>query len=271
MNEAWAKEKLENLFKSYNYTPKYQVDVMGRKIDVHVKYSDTRAVMAIFPAWVKNIRGFIGTERFQPVRISRERCLLCITIFDYKTCQIGAYKEIALSVPVLFDAHFAIPYLPLFFSNLFPNFGYYSILLAMTTNIARTHSERIFGYPTYDKEVNIDLNINDSRIFINAMESSEKILSMAIESESSPNQPQRTVSEKYRTYFTKENRLIEVQLDAFAYMANLICKQGFMLELGDHKISRMMRECLAGPYPLKCIHYDNATEILGVPKVIGVF
>jgi len=34
MDEIEMKEKLEELLKDFNYAPQYQVDVMGKKIDV---------------------------------------------------------------------------------------------------------------------------------------------------------------------------------------------------------------------------------------------
>ena len=45
MTENQVKKKLEEMVRRHGYAPKYQVEVMGRKIDVPVKYSDVSALM----------------------------------------------------------------------------------------------------------------------------------------------------------------------------------------------------------------------------------
>lgn len=61
MNEIEMKERLEKMVMQYGYTPEYQVEVAGLKIDVPVKYADASAFMVLFPARVDSVRRLIKT------------------------------------------------------------------------------------------------------------------------------------------------------------------------------------------------------------------
>ncbi len=264
MDEVKIEEKLNNLLKDFDYTPKYQVDVMGKKIDVPVKYSNVRAFMFFFPISIEMARKLINNKRLEAVSILKKKCLLGITIFDYIECPVEPYREVALSIPVILDSKISIPFLPLIFDFLFKKFGFYTILLAMNNDIARKHSEIIFGYPTYDKNINIDIKEeSNGYTLISASEGSEKILSIGIKKGSGN---LRRIRKKSNTYFIKDDKIFNAELNYAAY--ELAEKNGSAIDLGNHKISRIIKNLLFQNKPLRSIYYAKAIEILYSPKEV---
>src|SRR3989344_1379406 len=163
MNEIEMKEKLEEMGRRHDYSPKYQVDVLGRKVDVPVKYSNASALMVFFSISLKKAKGLLDSERLTPVSIFGNKCLLGITFFDYRDCPVGPYHEFTFSIPVLVDSKFHIPFLPIIFDSFFKNFGYYVILMGADSDVSRAHIEKIFPYPMVNKNLYINLE-NDNNL-----------------------------------------------------------------------------------------------------------
>lgn len=266
MDEIKMKEKLESLLKDFDFSPKYQVDVMGQKIDVPVKYSNTRAFMVFLPISIKKATELISNKRFNPVSILKKRCLLGITIFDYIECPVGPYREIALSIPVTLDSKISIPFLPLIFDSFFKKSGFYTFLLAMNTSIARDHSKIIFGYPTYDKNIEIDIKEKNGYILIDSYEGREKIISLKMKESNNF----KIIRKKNNTYFLKDDKIINVELNYAAYEAQSALDNNLSLELGDHNISKIIKNLLVHQKPFRSIYYAKAIEILDSPKEIKI-
>ena len=179
MDEIEMKKRLDVLMKDFNYIPQYQVDVMGKKVDVPVKYSDARAFMIFFPISLKKAKDFLGSDRLMPVSIMNGKCVLAITLFNYRDCPVGPYNEFTFSIPVRVDAKFNTPILPLIFDSLFPNFGYQVILMGVSNEISREHINRIFPYPLVDKNIFISLEEKGEDLFGCIRDGNEKIFSVS--------------------------------------------------------------------------------------------
>lgn len=265
MDDTEINKKLELLFAESDFSPKTYVDVMGEKIDVPVKYSDANAFMVFVPISYEAAKAHINNERLKPVSIFKKRALLGVTIFNYTDCQVGPYRELALSIPVLLDTSFPLPVLPLLFDSLYSGYGFYTISLAMNTKIARVHSEKIFGYPTYTENINIEIKNENDLVSIFVSEAQQQILSFSM----SVPKSYRFTKKKYKTFFFTNNDLLKVTLNASAYEAGLGAGKLSLLKLGDHPLSKLITSLAPANKPLQGIYYKKAFEILEKPEKIG--
>lgn len=264
MEDKKVKEKLNLVLKDVNFNSKYTVNLGGNNVDVPVKYSDSRAFMALFPVSINAVKKILSSSRLEPISIFNGKCLLGITIFDYVTCPVGPYREIALSIPVKLDPKISIPILPLIIDPIFGKSSFYTILLAMNTSIGREHSEKIFGYPTYDKNIDVIIEVVDGIAYIKVAEGDEKILTIKM------NLPKklRIRKNKYNTYFMKEGRILNSELFAATYEAESGGKLDSVLDLGSHEISNIIKSLNVQKNPFRTIYYQNVVEVLSAPKEV---
>lgn len=257
-------EELKALLKSEDYRLQYEISVGEKSIAVPVVYPNASAIMAFFPIAVEKAATVLKTKRLVPVSIFRGQCLLGITVFDYHESPVGPYRELALSIPVLFDPFISLPILPLIFDSLFPAFGFYTLLLAMNTDIAREHSEKIFGYPTFSRNVDIAIEEQNETIAVSVGEGDRSILNFSIK------KPQRfrLAKKKYLTYFLKDGKIVSVAMQTAAASASLGCG-ACSLKLGEHKIVNLLKSLSIHTRAIKSVYYSDAIEILFAPKNEG--
>lgn len=256
------KENLESLLKNFDFSPKYQVDVMGRKIDVPVKYSDASAFMVFFSISLKKAKEILNSSRLSPVRITGDRCLLGITFFNYRDCPAGPYHEFTFSIPVMVDAKFNIPIIPFIFESFFKKFGYYVILMGVDTDIARKHIEQIFPYPTFNKNLSIDLKEDDRCLFAGVCDGGEEIIFVR---SVLPNKC-KLEKKEFNTYYAKDGTIYKVRLNTFSYNKMMFRMKGFQFQLGNHEVAKMLKDLDIGTKPLTGIYYKKAIEIASEPK-----
>lgn len=241
----------------------YSVDVEGIQVDVPVVYEDLSAVLLLFPAKLNEVKKFIDCERVTPVKIWPDTCLLAITIFDYVKCPTGPYRELALSVPVILDQKKPIPVLPLILESLFSNYGFYTNSLAMNTDIARVHSEKIFGYPTYGRNIEIGLNNQDGLLKINVADGAKHILSISIKERTSY---KKIKNKNYNTFFKKNDKLYRVKMTVGAKVASSFFNKDCLCDFGNHEIcNTYINKFLLSDKPLYQMQYTQAIEVLSSP------
>lgn len=259
------KEKLESLLKDFDFSPKYQVDVMGRKINVPVKYSDTSAFMVFFSISLKKAKEILNSSRLSPIRIIWDRCVLGVTFFNYRDCPVGPYHEFTFSIPVIVDAIFNVPIIPIIFDSMFKKFGYYVVLMGVDTDIARKHIEQIIPYPLFNKNISINLEENDRCLFASINDGGEKIISVRSVL------PNRYKLEKkgFNTYYTKNSKIYNVRLNTFSYNKMMFKMKDLHIEFGNHEISKILKDLDIGAKPLMGIYYKNAIEIASGPKKLN--
>lgn len=259
------KEVLEEEVKKYRYTPEYQVEVAGLKIDVPVKYADASAFMVLFPISMEKAKNLLKSSRLTPVSILKGRAVLAITFFDYRESPVGPYHEFTFSIPVVVDSKINIPILPLIFDSLFPSFGYHVVLMGADSGISREHIEKLFPYPTFDKNLMIDLHVDGSELSAIIKDGGEEIILV------------RQVlpiayklgKKGYNTYYTRGGFIFKVRLQTFSYSAKIRKVNNFQVKLGSHQISSLLREmCINIDEPVTSIFYKKAVEIASGPQAM---
>lgn len=244
---------------------KQRVQIADTIVDVPVKYR-TQAIMGFFPISTKKAIKFINNSRLKPVEFYWGKSLLGITLFNHIVCPVGPYREIALSIPIIHDARIMLPFINILFSNLLKNFGFYSFLLTGSTNIGREHAEKIWGYPFYNRNIDVSLEENNSSFYILAddKEKQKKLFSMTV----MKTKKEKMLKKNYQTYFLNNGNLIRVELNTVGTASYSLKRKFGKLELGNHEISDMLRDLSIERMPLETLYYTDAIKIANVPEKI---
>ena len=264
MNEIEMKKRLETLLKDFNYVPEYQVDVMGKKVDVPVKYSDASAFMIFFPISLGKAKDFLRSDRLAPVSILGGRCVLAVTFFNYYDCAIGPFQEFTFSIPVMVDSKFNIPILPIIFDSVFSNFGYNVILIGTNSDISRKHIEKIFPYPSFDKNISTNLNEKDKHLSANIKNGTDEVISVSLDLQGN----YKMSKKRYNTYYTRDNKIYRVRLNTFLFWEKIIEMKNLRLNFGNHEISRIFEKLDVNPKPIASVYYKKAIEIASAREEI---
>ncbi len=240
--------------------------VEGISINVPVRYTESRAYMAFFPASIDRVNAVIQSKRVRPVSILGKKCLLGVTVFDYKKCDVGPYREIALSIPVLLDSSIRIPVIPLIFERMFSSLGFFALQLAITSTVARKHSEQIFGYPTYGNNISVDISSSDEKSSISTYDGQHLIAELSLRHGSKF----KMKRSRYRTFFFKDTHINQVILEAATYETEVSRGAKDRITLGNHKISKLVENLILDDRPIRSIYYKNVVEVLQEPDDLGL-
>lgn len=256
---------MRNLIMDNILEVKKQVKIGDITINVPVKYK-TQAITGFFPITTKKAVDFINNKRLKPAEISWGKSLVGITLFNHIECPVGPYKEIALSIPIFRDAMLVVPTLSILLNSMLKNFGFYSFLLTGSTDIGREHAEKIWGFPFYNKNIEVFLEDGGSNFYISATEKIEqgKIFSMNV----AKIKKERNTKKDYQTYFFKNDKLINVAISMEGFNNSSMGKNIGKLELGNHEISNILRSLDIDSTPLEIIYYREATKIAYIPEEI---
>lgn len=259
------KEKLEEMLQKHGYVPKYQVDVIGRAVDIPVMYADASALMLLFPAPAERVGRFLRSGRLVPIGIMNGECLLAITIFDYRKSPVGPYKEFTFSVPVLLDAKVRVPLLPIVFESLFKKSGHCVIQIGADNDTARAHIREIFPYPLFDR--NLSINLADDSTVVRARIAAHGQEIFSTEHPLFPDSKYRIAKRCYNTYFTDRGQVYNVRLTTFSYSARGIFPRDARVTVGNgnHTLIEILREIGIRQRPLFSLYYKNAVEIAEAP------
>ena len=239
------------------------IDVNGIKVVVPVLYEELSAALFFFPASYKKVCDTVADKRIMPVRIYGNTCILALTIFDYVKSPVGAYREFAISTPALIDRKFSLPLLPFVFESFFKNNGFFASLLAMNTDLGISHSEKIFGYPTFHRKISIDLDDDQTYIKGNLYEENSHIFSMQFKK---PIKFKKLKDKLYNTFFLKDKNLYKVEMRVHAFMGDSFFNNGNSFVFGEHEIcEKYVRKFLVSEKPIYSMYYKQANELLSAP------
>lgn len=243
----------------------YSIDIMGENISVPVFYSKSSAYMSFFSISREKALRIINSNRLKPINILNGKSLIGITVFDYIDCPVGPYREIALSIPVSVDSLISIPFLPIIKDYFLGRANFFTLLLAMNTEISRDHSGLIFGYPTYDSKLDINIIKGVKNTDIIITETGNDVLAMSFN-----NSDSRKISKsRYNTVFNKENNLFSVQLHALSYISSQNGKHNDKVRVGFHPITKILNDLEMDPQPIWSFTYSDVTEVLEEPIDLG--
>lgn len=252
---------LEKKLTEYPYKKDYTHDFEGIKIDIPMVYEGASTIMHLMPIKIEDARKFIPDNRVKPVCLLPGVTLLAINIFDYRKCATGPYNEFTFSVPVRFEPKVNLPVLPLIFDQSFSNFGFYVIKLGATNTPSRGHIVDIWGYPTYEKDLDIELRVTDTCVLGAIREDGVSILEIE---EALPQDMKCKFTQKhFNTYFAHNDTLRHVELNTLLFEKMWLGNKNFSIKIGEHKIGQILKDLKVGDKKIATIFYPAAIEIAG--------
>jgi hypothetical protein len=123
-----------------------RVDGIPYALPVNSKGSP--AMMAAFTVDARRAAALLPGDELHPLRVSRERGVLLISVIDYKDTDIGAYIEFSIALACTHGRRPAPPLLPLLFSKRF-GVGQYVVDLPVNTEISVKGGKGIWGMPKH--------------------------------------------------------------------------------------------------------------------------
>jgi hypothetical protein len=78
--------------------------------------------------------------------------------YEYRqVLQVWPYNEIAMTIPVMANARFRPPVLPMLASALFPRFGYYVFSMPVTSKENQLRGNKLWGLPKVTQQIDIEV------------------------------------------------------------------------------------------------------------------
>jgi hypothetical protein len=251
---------IEDIFE--NLAIRKQVKVGDRIVNVPTKYLGN-VFMGAFPISTKRAKDIIKTDKLRPIELAPGKSIVAITIFSNYDTPVGAYKEIVLSIPILYKPTVTVPLLPFLFRACFKNLGFFVFLIASDTDLSREEGN-IFGYPHYEKNIKVLFQQEGAYFYAELEEANKHILSMRV------NKFKKEKIEKndYQTYFIKENKLFRIEMNTYAIVGRSLRKNDGILKLGNHEISELLGNLEINLKPIEFSYYRNSIEVLNLPEEI---
>lgn len=106
------------------------------------------ALMAAFTVDARRVANLLPGNELHPLRVSRERSVLLISVIDYKETDIGAYIEFSIGLACTHGHRPAPPLLPLLFPKHF-GVGQYVVDLPVNTEVSVKGGKGIWGMPKH--------------------------------------------------------------------------------------------------------------------------
>lgn len=210
-----------------------------RTICCPVFYYDVTTLSAQFLASIERVREALPSPRMYPLRVTPWHCVVSISAFEYRDTDLGPYNEVLIGIPFVLDEPS-----PLFTGVLrrapaVPQL--YIRHLPVTTEMARDAGVEFAGFPKFIAE--IEFERGDERVACHVREDGRHILSLSIRK----GVPRSTPRWRMHPIAVREGRILRCEFivsERRSVEGRDVA--GARVELGDHPITRELREWKLG-------------------------
>ncbi|WNZ59639.1 acetoacetate decarboxylase family protein [Myxococcus sp. MxC21-1] len=136
-----------------------RVDGIPYTLPINSKSSP--ALMAAFTVDAEQAARLLPGNELHPLRVSRRRGVLLVTVIDYRTTDIGAYIEFSIAIACTRGPRPSRPLLPLMFQKRH-GLGQYVFDLPVNTEVSVKGGKGIWGMPKH--LANLDFRIQDGTV-----------------------------------------------------------------------------------------------------------
>ena len=237
------------------------VDIGVAEIALPIRYWRTDCFMALFAADLGAVRALLPSHRLHPVRVTGNKAVVAVGVFNYLETSVGPYGEIAVSPLCTLDRA-APPVLPLAAGYLRGMSGFVAHL-PVTTRIAREAGRRVWGYPKFVADMDFDLSPERQRVEMS--EDGQEIMSLEVRRrghvalETAP----------LTTYTAHDGRLVRTRIAIRGHVATALGPANGELLLGDHPVAREIAALGIDRKPLVTRTYLSHSAILPAGTDLG--
>ncbi len=209
--------------------------VGNRAISFPVFYQDVSTLSVQFLASLEKVKQILPSPRMHPFRITPWHCVVSISAFEYRNCDIGPYNEVSIGIPIVFDAPS-----PLFVGTLRqapmePRI--YIHHLPVTTTIAHELGVELAGYPKFLADITFERDDKWARCEL--CEEGKTILTLS----SSASKRNHVPRSRMHPITLREGYMLRSEL--IVSERNQLIGRGssdVCFELGDHAIAQELKE-----------------------------
>lgn len=125
-------------------------------------YGDVGCSIGIFFCDYAAAERLMPHRQIKPVKMPHGRSLVIFSCYQYRqVMKVWPYNEIAMTIPVMANASFSPPVLPMLASDAFKRFGYYVFGMPVTSRENQMRGNKLWGLPKVTRD--IDITTNDER------------------------------------------------------------------------------------------------------------
>jgi hypothetical protein len=137
--------------------------VDGIPFELPVASHHSPALIAIFTIDARAAAELLPGDEVHPVRVSRRRALLVVTVIDYRDTNIGRYIEYSVAIACTHGAHRAPPLVPVLpVAQWLYGTGQYVVELPVSSEISVKGGKGIWGMPKH--QANLDFVIGERTV-----------------------------------------------------------------------------------------------------------
>jgi len=239
-------------------------------------YGDVTCAMAIFLCDYGRAAELVARKlhpRVKPVRATRGRAILAFSCYEYKkVMNVPPYNEIAVAIPVMVNATFRPPLLPMIISR-FSRFGYYIASMPVTSEENRIRGNKIWGLPKVTQEIEIT---REGKDYVTVAKESDgtPYLRIVVETDGAPTKFDVTSN----LYSRLDGRIMQGETSFKAeftmkkFMGQLVRKgnkpERNYLEVGSTPSAALLRGLGIEPHPFQFRYAEGMTSCFDLPNAM---
>lgn len=127
------------------------------ELELPILYYRDDTFFSYFTADYEKVKSALPTDKLEPIRVTKSRCVIGLGVFNYLHTTIGSYGEFIIAIPALFDKKPFGP-LPLLRQSLDPAFGMYVLHCCVTSQAALKGGRDEWNYPKFITDMHFESN-----------------------------------------------------------------------------------------------------------------
>jgi hypothetical protein len=236
-------------------------------------YGDVTCAVAVFMCSYERAAALVSEKLsplIRPVRMTRGRSLIAFSCYEYKQVMgVRPYNEIAMAIPIMVNARFNPPVLPMILNG-FSRFGYYIAGMPVTSHENTIRGNKIWGLPKVTEEIDIERNGGDCLVTARD-EKGATYLSLRIPMAGTP-----TGFDVSSFLYTRLNgRLLRSETNfkaTFNVTKNMkallhkeVKPERTFIDLGTTSFAAMLRDIEIEPYPFQFRYAEHMSACFDLP------
>jgi hypothetical protein len=140
----------------HRYGPLKLNDEVSKNYLFPTLYGDVTCAIGIYLCDYKAAKALLPHPSMEPISMLSGRSLVIFSNYIYRNVLgIAPYNEIAMTIPVMVDAKFNIPVVPMVMDN-FSKFGFHVFHMPVTSKENRIRGHRLWGLPKEVERIDLD-------------------------------------------------------------------------------------------------------------------
>ncbi|MCY1032759.1 acetoacetate decarboxylase family protein [Corallococcus sp. BB11-1] len=215
------------------------------------------ALMAAFTVDARRAAALLPGNELHPLRVSRDKGVLLISVIDYKKTDIGAYIEFSIALACTHGRRPAPPLLPLLFPKRY-GVGQYVVDLPVNTEVSVKGGKGIWGMPKH--LARLDFKVENGSVSSSYSEGGQQAVRVRIERPGRAWLPLRASAVNYCAF---RGMLMKSSIYFRGRFGFRFGRRAWAsLELGDHPRVQALRELSISPRAFLTGFFPSSSGVL---------